>query len=154
MISIRAPALRLLADVDIFFLAELLFADFDVGFAGSGRRGFDVGRHRQFLLVIFDSGRDDGARAVGAIDDVGVGRGGTGSPTTIENSPARTLRRSALFAPRCGGRRSERSAEFGRVSPLSILTRAREAGRRDAILICSTRSIGLVGASAPAAIRW
>ena len=67
------PALRLLADVDIFFLAELLFADSDVGFAGSGRRGFDVGRHRLFLLVIFDSGRDDGARAVGAIDDDDVG---------------------------------------------------------------------------------
>ena len=50
-------ALRLLADVDIFFLAELLFADFG-GVAGARPR-IDVGAS-PVLVSDFDVGRERG----------------------------------------------------------------------------------------------
>ena len=119
-LDLRGPALRLPANVDIFFLAELLFADSGGRWSSAdrapmlmsaspvrGRRGFDAGRAQRELR---------------------------GHRQRSPNSAAITLGRSASLAPRCAGRRSERSAEFGSVNLVRCPhARAREAGRRDAI---------------------
>ena len=118
-LDLRGPALRLPGDVDIFFLAELLFADSGGRWSSAdrapmlmsaspvrGRRGFDAGRAQRELR---------------------------GHRQRSPNSAAITLGRSASLAPRCAGRRSERSAELAALTWFAALTRAREAGRRDAI---------------------
>ena len=123
-LDLRGPALRLPGDVDIFFLAELLFANSGGRWSSAdrvpmlmsaspvrGRRGFDAGRAQRDLR---------------------------GHRQRSPNSAAITLGRSASLAPRCARRCSEQSGESGGVTWFAALTRAREAGRRDAAFICST----------------
>ena len=119
-LDLRGPALRLPGDVDIFFLAELLFAEFgrtmelgrsgadaDVGFAGSGPPRISTPVERSGTYGVIDNDRQ-----------------------ILQQLRWGARLRSRRAAP---GAALNDQENLAALTWFAALTRAREAGRRDAI---------------------
>ena len=121
-------------------------------FAGSGRRWSSGGRGDREMMMMTSASPVRGRpriRRRGERSEL------PGHRQRSPNSAALTLGRSASLSPGCGGRCSERSAEFGSDYHVRCPNARAQGWAARCQPTCLTCSIGLVGAAAAGRrIRW